>query len=151
MKLTLPIFWLILAIFANGAVRAGTLSEAKIGEVLHGMFDKPGGTLTVSPVVISGDFAIADWVQGDMGGRALLWRKQGVWVLTLCAGDGIKSLEALRTAGVPQQDAVLLEQNLAAAEAALGPERVAMFSRFEGLVMMDGPQGHSGDHAKPSR
>ena len=45
MKLTLPIFWLILAIFANGAVRAGTLSEAKIGEVLHGMFDKPGGHL----------------------------------------------------------------------------------------------------------
>lgn len=151
MKLTLPIVWLSLALLASGAVRAGTPGESDVGEVLHAMFDKPGVTLTVSPVVISGDFAIADWTQGDMGGRALLRRKQGVWVLTLCAGDGIKSREALKTAGVPEPDAASLAQDLAAAEARLGPERVAMFSRFEGLVTMDGSQAHSGDHAKPSR
>jgi hypothetical protein len=71
-----------------------------------------------------------------MGGRALLRRKGGG--LTLCAGDAIRSHEALKQAGVPQQGALSLERDLAAAEAKLDPQRVAMFSRFEGMVMMDG-------------
>ncbi len=81
-----------------------------------------------------------------MGGRALLRRKQGAWAVTLCAGDAIKSSEALKTAGVPQPDAIHLAQALASAESGLAPERVAMFARFEGLVMMDGTSGHAAGH-----
>ena len=68
-------------------------------------------------VTVSGDHAIADWAQGQMGGRALV------------------------RAGVPATDARKLERERTIAEAKLPPEKAAMFSRFEGLVMMDGEDG----------
>ena len=117
-----------------------------IAGLLHGMFDKAGETLVVEPVVVSGDHAIADWTQGQMGGRALLRRHQQAWTLILCAGDGIKSKEALGRAGVPGDDAQKLEAALLAEEARSPQERVAMFSRFEGMVRMDGQDSH-GDAA----
>ncbi len=133
---------------------AGSADPGETGDIaglLHGMFDKPGVTLNVSPVVVAGDHAIADWSQGEMGGRALLRRKQRQWSLIICAGDGIKSRDALAKAGVPADDAVRLEQQLASAESRLASAEVAMFSKFEGLVMMDGPpnepHGHS-EHRK---
>lgn len=86
-----------------------------------------------------------------MGGRALLRRKQGVWMLVLCAGDAMRSRDGLKQAGVPQQDAMSLERDLAAAEAELDPQRVAMFSRFEGMVTMDGAADQSHDHARQSK
>jgi hypothetical protein len=99
---------------------------------------KPDETLSVEPVMVAGDHAIADWSQGQMGGRALLRRQHQSWTLILCAGDSIKSSEALVKAGVPVADAGKLASDLAAEEARLAPEKAAMFSRFEGLVMMDG-------------
>ena len=111
--------------------------EGSINQLLHGMFDKPTETLSVEPIVVSGDFAVADWAQGQMGGRALLRRQHQSWTLILCAGDGIRSREALAKVGVPAEDALRLEKDMMAAEAKLAPEKVAMFSRFEGLVMMD--------------
>ena len=131
---------LLSAVFLSlaGGVYAETADQASIARLLHSMFDKPGATLSVSPVVVSADYAIADWAQGDMGGRALLRRKQQEWSLVLCAGDGIKSREALTKAGVSVESASQLEQQLATAENKLTPVEVAMFSRFEGLVMMDG-------------
>ncbi len=131
--------WLLIstALVINGPARADPSDETAISVLLHSMFDKPDALLRVSPVVVSGDHAIADWVQGDMGGRALLRRKQQTWALILCAGDAIKTSAALARAGVPTGDAGRLEQELAAAEAKLAANDVAMFSRFEGLVMMD--------------
>jgi hypothetical protein len=83
-----------------------------------------------------------------MGGRALLRRKGQDWELILCAGDGIKSRDALAKAGIPIQDAVALERDLAAAEGKLSPQHVAMLSRFEGMMMMDGSGNHPPlDHA----
>jgi hypothetical protein len=114
--------------------------QNSIGRLLHGMFDKPAETLSVEPIMVSGDHAIADWAQGQMGGRALLRRQHQSWTLILCAGDGIKSKEALLKAGVPAVDAEKLERDMTTAEAKLTPERTAMFSRFEGLVMMDGKE-----------
>jgi hypothetical protein len=54
-----------------------------------------------------------------MGGRALLRKKEQYWSLILCAGDGIKSRDGLIQVGIPIQDAVALEHDLAAAEASL--------------------------------
>lgn len=144
-------FVALFASVAVGLAEPAGADAASIGQLLRGMFDKPGEALSVGPVVVSGDHAIADWTQGDMGGRALLRRKQGAWTVTLCAGDAIKSSEALKTAGVPQPDAIHLAQALAAAESSLAPERVAMFARFEGLVTMDGTSGHASGHTGHSR
>ena len=137
----------LIASAAAGLAEPAGADAASIGQLLRGMFDKPGQPLSVGPVVVSGDHAIADWAQGEMGGRALLRRKQGTWAVTLCAGDAIKSSDALKTAGVPQPDAVHLAQALASAEAGLSPEHVAVFARFEGLVTMDGTPEHANGHA----
>lgn len=125
----------------------GGADETAISRLLHGMFDKPGETLSVEPIVVSGEHALAGWTQGQMGGRALLRRQHQAWSLVLCAGDGIKSKQALAQGGVPSADAEKIATSLAAAEARLAPERVAMFSRFEGVMMMDGKDDEgSGTH-----
>ena len=141
----------LMLLFA-GPVLAQTADEAAISKSLHASFDRPDSRLTIAPVVVSGDHAIAGWAQGEMGGRALLRKKGESWQLVLCAGDGIKSRDALAKAGVPAQDAAALERDLAAAEGKLPPQHVAMLSRFEGMLMMDGSGNHPpvdhGAHAK---
>ncbi|MEW6639491.1 MAG: copper uptake system-associated protein [Pseudomonadota bacterium] len=119
------------------AAPAGS-DEATISQLLHGMFDKPQEPLSVEPIMVSGNHAIADWTQGEVGGRALLRNHGGAWAIILCAGDGIRSKDALVKAGVPVVDAERLAGDMANAEAKLSPEKAAMFSRFESLVMMDG-------------
>ncbi|UPK31135.1 copper uptake system-associated protein [Bradyrhizobium sp. 195] len=146
---SLRAFSLAFVLLASAAVLAAEAgAEAEIEGLLHGMFDKPDAVLTVSPIVVGDGFAIADWTQGEMGGRALLRRKQASWVIVLCAGDGIRSREALRQAGVPQQEAISLERDLAAAESKADPQRVAMFSRFEVMVTMESTpnQPHGNSH-----
>ena len=52
------------------------------------MFGKPNETLSVEPIMVSGDHAVADWTQGEMGGRALLRRPVGQKVhRTFCLTD----------------------------------------------------------------
>jgi hypothetical protein len=136
---------------ATGLAEPAGADATAISQLLHGTFDRPNESLSVGPVVVSGDHAIADWSQGDMGGRALLRRKQGGWVVTLCAGDAMKSSEALKTAGVPQPEAIQLARDLAVAESRLAPEQVAVFSRFEGLVTMDGASHHSDGETRHSK
>jgi hypothetical protein len=144
MIVTIGLAWAIST--ATALADLVTSDETTVAQLLHGMFDKSGETLVVEPVIVAGGHAIADWTQGQMGGRALLRRRQHQWTLILCAGDGIKSAEALQIGGVPAADAKVLETPLATAEARLSPEQVAMFSRFEGLVMMDGKDAESQHH-----
>ena len=117
---------------------AESADQAVVAKLLHGMFDRPGAELLVAPIVVSGSFAVAGWRQGDAGGRALLRRKDQDWVLVLCAGDGIKSADGLVKAGVPGAQAASLARDLATEEARLPSQQVAMFSRFEGIMMMEG-------------
>jgi copper(I)-binding protein len=72
----------------------------------------------------------------------LLHRRHAKWALILCSGDGIKTVEGLRQAGVPPDDAAALARRLADAEGGLSPERLALFAKFEGTVMMDGSGHH---------
>ena len=151
LKMMLATLTVLTASVVTGVAEPAGTDATSISQLLHGMFDKPNETLSVGPVVVSGDHAVADWTQGDMGGRALLRRKQGGWIVTLCAGDAMKSSEALNTAGVPQPEAIQLAHDLAMAESGLAPEQVAMFSRFEGLVTMDGASHHSDDKTRHSK
>jgi hypothetical protein len=132
--------FMVLCTFAGTAV-AGPDEDA-VRHLLHATFDKPDDRLVVDPVVVAVNYAIAGWTQGGTGGRALLRNAQGRWTLILCAGDGIRTAEALRQAGLPADAAATLAQMLARAEQAVPADRVAIFSRFEGLVRMD----EAGDH-----
>lgn len=136
-----------LAIVAGPAF-AGPDEDA-VRHLLHAIFDKADTKLVVEPVVVAAGYAIAGWTQGEMGGRTLLQDKHGRWTLILCAGDGIKSADALRQAGLAPDTATTLAQALAQAEQTVPADRLAMFSRFEGLVRMDETGNHPPvDHQK---
>jgi len=117
-----------------------------IRHVLKSTFDTPTASVEVSPVVVASDYALAGWTQGEMGGRALIRRRAGGWAIILCAGDQLRNAETLRAAGVAAAMAERLTADLAKAESQLPPERVAMFSRFEGLVTMDTDTGRAHGH-----
>ena len=150
-KMMMAALAVLTASVATGLTESAGTDATSITQLLHGMFDKPNESLSVGPVMVSGDHAVADWAQGQMGGRALLRRQQTSWTIILCAGDAIKAQEALIRAGVPAADARKLETDIRIAEAQLAPEAVAMFSRFEGLVMMDGAPDHANRHTEHSR
>jgi hypothetical protein len=141
MRKLIPCAMSFMLMFA-APVMAQTVDESAISELLHTTFDRPEAPLTIAPIVVGGNYAIAGWTQGDMGGRALLRRKEQNWILILCAGDGIKSRGGLVQAGIPIQDAVALERDLAAAEAKLPPQQRSMLSRFEGVMMMESDGSH---------
>ena len=65
--------------------------------------------------------------------------------MVLCAGDGLKEAATLEQAGLAAAQAEALAAAVAEAEGAADPQRIALFSRFEGVVMMD-EQGH---HPEP--
>jgi hypothetical protein len=62
-------------------------------------------------------------------------------------------IRALLKVGIPQDEAMTIEHNLAAAEGKLPPQQVAMFSRFAGIMMMDehGNAPHDQDEAETGR
>lgn len=121
---------------------------AGIRGAMKGTWDKPDSPVVVEPIILRGDHALAGWTQGDMGGRALLRRKASDWIVIFCAGDDLKRADVLHRVGLPQADADALAAMLAVAEKASDPARVAMFSRFEGLVQVAGDShGPRPDHA----
>lgn len=135
-----------LVVLAAGSAFAQSADQTAISNLLHGMFDKPETKLVVAPVVVAGNYAIAGWTQAEMGGRALLRKGDKDWKLVLCAGDEIKSHDALSKVGIPEQDAIVLADNMAAEEGKLPSQQVAMFSRFQGIMMMDGGDDHQAHH-----
>jgi hypothetical protein len=114
-----------------------TTDQKAIIDVMKAMFDKPEAPLSVDPVVVMGDAALASWAQGDMGGRALLARKDGLWSITLCGGPDLRAPEFLAANGV--QDAEMLSQMFNAVEDEMGADKVAFSSKFPQVVMMSTP------------
>ena len=76
-----------------------------------------------------------------MGGRALLRKKHGTWVLTLCSGDALKEAKSLQHFGLTAEEAEAMAKAVVEAEAKLDPALVAKFATFDGVVMMDA-EGH---------
>lgn len=139
---------------ASGApAEMGAMSTQDQGAIITTMkaqFDKPEAPLTVDPVVVMGDHALASWAQGDMAGRALLERRDGAWVIVLCAGPELRTAEFLAQNGVA--GAAHLSAMFNAAEDGLGAEAVARFSSFDQVVMISEPGAHGahgahGDHS----
>ncbi|MGL6060631.1 MAG: copper uptake system-associated protein [Bradyrhizobium sp.] len=131
-----------LALLLVSASASAASDEDAIRKLLMTSFDRPDSRLAVDPVIVAGDHGIADWTQGKLGGRALVRRKAGQWMIVLCSGDGIKSEHAMRLAGVPASDAAILADNLALAEKSMPAERLGLLATFEGTVMMGADGGH---------
>ncbi|MFC5760304.1 copper uptake system-associated protein [Rhizobium sp. GCM10022189] len=134
----------------DGMDMDGPPPQEAIPAVLKTMFERPDKPLTVLPVVVRNGFAIAGWQQDGRGGRALMKQGHHGWSLVLCSGDAIRQAAALEKAGLSAEDAAALSADLAAAEAGLDPEVLALFASFEGTVTMAaaadgaGQGGHEG-------
>ncbi|KRB63045.1 hypothetical protein ASE04_01710 [Rhizobium sp. Root708] len=125
----------------------GDDAQQTIPARLKAMFETPEKPLTVNPVVVQGDWAIAGWLQDGRGGRALLKNSPHGWSVYLCSGDGITEANALEKIGVSAADASALSSALKAAEAKLDTKTLQLFSSFEGTVLMEqstGDAGHGG-------
>jgi len=134
---------LLLAGSLAGPALADTASDdTSVRALMMQTFDRPDSPLKVDPITVDGDIAVAGWSQGDMGGRALLRRKDGHWVLVLCSGDALKDPKGLQTFGLPEEQAKALAIAIVAAEAKLDAALVAKFSTFDGVVTM----GEDGQH-----
>jgi len=125
---------------------ADTSAPRNIERVMKALFDKPGAPLTVAPITVEGEYALAGWTQSDKGGRALLRQAHGKWSIEVCGGDGLKEVSALTATGMSHAVATRLTQRATAAEKKLPPQQVRQFSMFDGVVRVDGG-AHSGHDA----
>ena len=130
---------------SDAAPAMGTDTQQVVA-VMKKTWDQPGSPLAVEPVVVRGDTAIAGWIQGETGGRALLRKRHGSWQVALCSGDGLTKPEFLQQAGLKPADAQALAKDVAAAEARLPAKQLAMLSLFEGTVKMDEHGNHPPGH-----
>lgn len=113
------------------------LSDAEaVVAVMKAQFDTPENPLTVTPVVIEGAHALASWEQGGNGGRALLRKADMGWEIVLCGGEDLRMPAFLGQHGV--SGAEQLSALFNAEEDKLGSEKVALYSSFDGVVMVAG-------------
>lgn len=143
-------FTVTIGVATCSGARADDGSEAA-RRLLFETFDKPESRLFVDAVVVEGDAAVADWRQGDLGGRAFLTRKNDAWTIALCGGDALKDSAALERLGVSKTRAEALSRRLAEEEKKLSPEIVERFSRFDGVAALEADGSHSplDPHHKP--
>lgn len=114
--------------------------QSDIVSSMKAVWDKPDAPLTVKPVIVADGFAIAGWLQGDKGGRALLKKNPHGWQTQLCAGEVSATL--LQQAGVPAAVAKQLLDQQITAEKGLSSADVSLLSSFVGVVRMDAAHGH---------
>lgn len=129
--------WLAVAgviALAGCTIQNPVVDAVRIREATEAHFGSPRFPIDVGPVVVSGDHAIADWTQGDYGGRALFERGTYGWMLLLCSGDSIRRAENLQRAGVPEFNAGYIADQLAKAEAKMPLEQLARMKRFAGTA-----------------
>jgi len=112
-----------------------------IEALLKAQFDTPENPLTVAPITVQGDVALAGWSQNGMGGRAFLRQDDMGWFVELCAGKGLLMPDMLTGLGLAEADAASLLAAVTEAEAALGPDAIALFDSFDGELFI-GRAGH---------
>jgi hypothetical protein len=118
-------------------------ANTHIIHVLKSQFERPNKPLEVPVVVVSGDYAVADWLQGDKGGRALLRRNADGWRVQMCSGAQFKSSQVLRQAGVQADDANQISRALKKNEQSLTHEQLKKIDSFQGIMdVLSNPEHH---------
>lgn len=131
------------AVHETKVLQNGTDTQM-IEHVMKHLFDKPQSPLTVGPVVVEGDYAVAGWLQDERGGRALLQKQHGTWSIMVCGGDGLRDAAALVQTGMGAKIAHRLVQQIQQAEAGLPVDTLKKFASFTGIVNVQGHADHQG-------
>lgn len=108
-----------------------------IEALMRATWDRPEARLDAGPIAVAHDYAVADWTQGDAGGRALLRKRDDAWRVILCSGDALRSAEGLAALGVAEPTAARLSRDLLELEREVDAERLAKMSRFAGIIRME--------------
>jgi hypothetical protein len=122
-------------------------SRERIQKLISKTFDRPDLKVQSDPIVIEGKVAIADWIQGEKGGRALLTRKHVDWEIIACGGAGFKDPAVIAAAGISKRIANNITEKLKTAEAKLPPQKIKQLDSFDGVVTM----GHNMRHGSVSK
>ena len=140
-----------------GQAVAHDMNDHQITMVMKQMFEKPDAPLTVAPISVEGDYAVAGWLQGGRGGRAFLQKDKSQWGIAVCGGSGLTKADAMQSIGMKSDAAVRLAAAVVAAEGKLSADKRKLFDGFEGMVKVDQSAGqdahglhgqHSG-HSEP--
>lgn len=135
--------------FYAAVVAADTAQEIAITEVIKQQWDKPDKPVLVPVVVVSNDFAIADWIQEPRVGRALLRLNSGNWQALVCGDDNLKQHKRLIDLGIPDKDAEQLIAALTQAESQLSLDQLTTINSFKGIVdLLKTPEDHAKQHEK---
>jgi len=118
-------------------------SHQQIQAIISSTYDKPDHKVETAPIAVVDDYAVADWTQGERGGRALLHRSNDKWTIMACGADGLKEIKTLTEAGIPDQTAKSLVTKLTSAEQSVSPDRFKKFSLFG---TKDDPATHEHHH-----
>ncbi|HTT10374.1 MAG TPA: copper uptake system-associated protein [Burkholderiaceae bacterium] len=124
----------------DGAPHGMTEAAPSIRAVIASTYDTLESKVETAPIVVRGDYAVADWIQGHRGGRALMQRRDGAWQIAACGGEAFRTVDGLKLAGVPADTAVQLVALLTRAEGSLANDRVKLFDSF------DAKNGGAGHH-----
>ena len=143
------VFVVAACLFSNAIAHPQTEDESRerIQKLISKTFDRPDLKVQSDPIVIEGKVAIADWVQGEKGGRALLTRKHVDWEIIACGGAGFKDPAVIAAAGISKRIANNITEKLKTAEAKLPPQKIKQLDSFEGVVTM----GHNMRHGSVSK
>jgi hypothetical protein len=126
----------------HGHGHAATITEmtgdhaTDIAAMMKAQFETPDHPLTVAPITVQGDVAIAGWMQDGRGGRAFLRRDNAGWFIELCAGTGLLLTETLTGLGLTSSEAGSLLAANGAAEAEQGAEVIALLDSFDGMLVI---------------
>ena len=125
-------------LFSNAIAHPQTEEEsrARIQKLISTTFDRPDLKVQTDPIVIEGKVAIADWIQGEKGGRALLTRKHVDWEIIACGGAGFKDPSVIAASGISKRIANNITEKLKTAEAKLPPQKVKQLDSCDGVVTM---------------
>jgi hypothetical protein len=110
--------------------------QGQIVAQLMKQFHTEASPLSVGPVSLSGNWAVAGWLQDGKGGRGLLQKTDTGWFIYLCSGSSLKDVEILIEIGVPKADAQAIVDQLLTAEKSLRSEDVVLQDSFAGTVII---------------
>ena len=133
---------------------AGGTDAAQIEALLMAQFDRPEAPLTVAPITIQGQVAVAGWSQDSKGGRAFLRKDDMGWFVELCAGESLVQPATFVSMGLNSAEAQSLAAAVNGAERSAGADLIGQLNSFEGTVIIgrsatDGHghgHGHGADH-----
>ncbi len=137
MKLTLSLLALCVPMANLHAHSSAAEDVQSVAAEMHETWDKPNLVLDLPVIVMHAGMAIADWVQAEKGGRALLKYHPAHqhWHTLLCGGAELTAVKHLEAAGMSSADAQILSAKLQQAELeTLTSAQRQRIDSFSGLV-----------------